>query len=184
MGKIYEAITPELAASISAQHLFFVATAPLGKNGHINTSPKGLDFLRIVGPRRVAHLDLTGSGAETISHLRENGRVVLMFCAFSDPPKIVRLHGKGTVITKSSPSWQEWSDGFPAAAAPRSVIVIDVTRVSDSCGYGVPRMNLVEDRDVLSRWTETKRPEALRAYRIEKNAKSVDGLPALDEDDA
>jgi len=184
MGKIYEAITPDICSWIAEQHVFFVATAPLSANGNINTSPKGLDCLRIITPRRVAYLDLTGSGAETIAHVRENGRIVLMFCAFSGPPKIVRLHGHGTIVTKTSASWAEWSGRFPAMAAPRSVIVVDVTRVSDSCGYGVPRMNFVEDRDVLSRWATTKGVEALSSFRREKNSRSVDGLPALDDRDA
>jgi Pyridoxamine 5'-phosphate oxidase len=180
MGKTYEAISPDLSAWISEQHVFFVATAPLAADGHVNTSPKGLDCLRVIGPRQVAYLDLTGSGAETIAHVRENGRIVLMFCAFSGAPKIVRLHGKGTVITRTSSKWTEWSGTFPRMAAPRSIIVVDVTRISDSCGYGVPRMDFLEDRDVLSRWAETKGPAALPEYRREKNANSIDGLPALD----
>ena len=183
MGKVYESITPELAAWIRAQHVFFVATAPLG-NGHVNTSPKGLDCLQITGPRQAAYLDVTGSGAETIAHLRENGRIVLMFCAFSGPPKIVRLHGNGTVVTKTSSDWEAWCSRFPPMSAPRSVIVIDVTRVSDSCGYGVPTMEFKEDRDVLARWAATKGVQALPAYRLEKNTKSIDGLPALNASDA
>jgi hypothetical protein len=184
MGKTYETITPELAAWIEQQHVFFVATAPLAGDGHVNTSPKGLDCLRITGPMQVAYLDVTGSGAETIAHLRENGRIVLMFCAFSGPPKIVRLHGHGVVVTKASPGWGDWCTKFPAQAAPRSVIVVNVTRVSDSCGYGVPAMDYQQDRDVLARWAATKGADALSAYRANKNAKSIDGLPALDERDA
>ena len=183
MGKIYETITPELASWITKQHVFFVATAPLASGGHINTSPKGLNCLRIVGDTQVAYLDATGSGAETIAHLRENGRIVLMFCAFSGPPKIVRLHGKGIVVTKTSPGWSDWSSKFPPMAAPRSVIVVEVTRVSDSCGYGVPTMRFKEDRDVLARWATAKGAEALPTYRIQKNTTSIDGLPALDERD-
>jgi Pyridoxamine 5'-phosphate oxidase len=184
MGKTYESITPDIAEWIEQQHVFFVATAPLSAAGHVNTSPKGLDCLRITGPRQVAYLDATGSGAETIAHLRENGRIVLMFCAFSGPPKIVRLHGKGTVVTRTSPHWAAWLSRFPAIAAPRSVIVADVTRVSDSCGYGVPTMDFKEERDVLARWAATKGPAALPSYRREKNAQSIDGLPAIDQRDA
>lgn len=183
MGKTYDTITPELSRWISEQHVFFVATAPLAKDGSINTSPKGLDCLRIVGPRQVAYLDVTGSGAETIAHLRENGRIVLLFCAFADPPKIVRLHGRGSVITKTHPAWADWSARFPPQAAPRSIIVVEVTRISDSCGYGVPRMDFVEDRAALSRWAAAKGPEALPGYRREKNTQSIDGLPALDAGD-
>jgi hypothetical protein len=184
MGHLYETITPELAAWISAQHVFFVATAPLSGSGHVNASPKGLDCLRITGPRQAAYLDVTGSGAETIAHLRENGRIVLMACAFAGPPRIVRLHGRGSVVTRTSPDWAAWCDRFPPMAAPRSVIVVDVTRITDSCGYGVPAMEFKADRDVLARWAATQGPEATAAYRAEKNATSVDGLPALDARDA
>jgi hypothetical protein len=128
-------------------------------------------------------LDLTGSGVETIAHVRENGRIVFMFCAFSGPPKIVRLHGTARVVAKSSDDWSAWCGCFPAMAAPRSVIVVDVSRVSDSCGYGVPRMDFVEDRDAMARWAATKGAAALPAYRLEKNTLSIDGLPGLDERD-
>lgn len=184
MGRLYDEITPDLLTWIRQQHVFFVATAPLAADGHVNTSPKGLDCLRIINPRQVAYLDATGSGVETIAHVRENGRIVLMFCAFSGPPKIVRLHGRGNVITRSSPDWLEWCGKFPAVASPRSVIVVDVSRVSDSCGYGVPRMEFKEDRDVMARWAATKGPTGLTAYRLEKNTRSIDGLPALEDVDA
>ncbi len=183
MGKIYETVTPELAAWIERQHLFFVATAPSSPDGHVNTSPKGLDCLLVAGPRQVAYLDVTGSGAETIAHLRENGRIVLMFCAFSGPPKIVRLHGRGTVVTRTSPDWRSWLDRFPNRAARRSVIVVDVNRVSDSCGYGVPKMEFVGERDALERWAEKKGAAALPTYRQEKNRTSIDGLMALEENE-
>ena len=184
MGKVYESISPELANWIQQQHVFFVATAPLSQDGHVNTSPKGLDCLRVFGPHQVAYLDVTGSGSETIAHLRENSRIVLMFCAFSGPPKIVRLHGKGTVITRASPDWDEWTSRFPAQAAPRSVISVTVTRVSESCGFGVPTMDFKQDRDVFDRWVTTKGVDTLPAYRKEKNASSIDGLPSLGESEA
>jgi hypothetical protein len=184
MGKVFEDISPELAAWIAQQHVFFVATAPLSRRGHVNTSPKGLDCLRIVGPRQVAYVDLTGSGAETIAHLRENGRIVLMFCAFAGPPKIVRLHGTGTVVTKTSDEWTRWAERFPPFLSMRSIIVIEVTRVSDSCGFGVPRMDFSSDRDTMTRWAEAKGTAALPVYRRAKNTLSIDGLPALDERDA
>jgi hypothetical protein len=184
MGKVYESITPELANWIQQQHVFFVATAPLSQDGHVNASPKGLDCLRVTAPNQVAYLDVTGSGSETIAHLRENGRIVLMFCAFAGPPKIVRLHGKGVVITPASPDWEERRAKFPAQAAPRSVISITVTRVSDSCGFGVPIMDYKQDREVFDRWVATKGQDALPAYRKEKNSKSIDGLPALGEGEA
>ena len=184
MGKLYEEITPDLTAWIHQQHVFFVATSPLAATGHVNASPKGLDCFRVVNPRQVAYLDVTGSGAETIAHVRENGRIVLMFCAFSGPPKIVRLHGQGTIIARSSPDWSAWCGRFPTIEAPRSVVVVDVLRVSDSCGYGVPRMDFKEDRNAMARWAATKGPAALPAYRLEKNTQSIDGLPALDSGDA
>lgn len=180
MGKLYDEITPGLRAWVEQQHLFFVATAPLAGDGHVNCSPKGLDSLRILGPRHVAYLDLTGSGAETIAHLRENGRIVFMFCAFSGPPKIVRFHGQGEVITPASSGWSELSGLFPSHAAARAIVRARIGRVSDSCGYGVPVMEFVEDRDAMLRWAQTKGHAALPGYRREKNSRSIDDLPALD----
>jgi len=179
MGKIYAEITPELTAWVQQQHLFFVATAPAGNTGHINCSPKGLDTLRIIGPRRVAYLDLTGSGAETIAHLRENGRIVFMFCALSGPPKIVRFHGSGAVITPASPAWAELRPLFPEYPGARVIILADITRVSDSCGYGIPKFDYIEERDTLEQWAEAKGSEGLPLYRKQKNALSIDGLPSL-----
>lgn len=180
MGKIYEEITPELTAWVEQQHVFFVATAPLGSEGHVNCSPKGLDTLRVLGPRRVAYLDLTGSGAETIAHLRENGRIVFMFCALDGPPKIVRFHGRGEVITPASPAWPELRLSFPGYPGARAIILADITRVSDSCGYGVPEFEYIGERDTLERWAENKGAEGLPLYRKQKNARSIDGLPSLD----
>lgn len=180
MGKLYEEITPELVTWIKQQHLFFVATAPLASDGHVNCSPKGLDTLRILGPRRVAYLDLTGSGAETIAHLRENGRIVFMFCALAGLPKIVRFHGNGQVVTPASPAWPELRAVFPEHPGARAIVQADITRVSDSCGYGVPTFEYVEERDTLVRWAETKGAEGLPLYRSQKNVCSIDGLPGLD----
>ena len=180
MGKLYEEIGPEIAAWVRQQHMFFVATAPLADDGHVNCSPKGLDTLRILGPGRVAYLDLTGSGAETIAHLRENGRIVVMFCAFAGPPKIVRFHGRGEVITPASPAWEDLRGQFPSYPGARTIVCADITRVSDSCGYGVPKFEHVEDRDAMQRWAETKGAEGLPLYRRQKNAHSIDGLPGMD----
>jgi hypothetical protein len=184
MGKKLESITEELAAWLSEQHLFFVATAPLAADGLVNLSPKGLDSFRVLSPNQVAYLDLTGSGAETIAHLRENGRIVLMFSAFNGPPKIVRLHGRGTVVTKGHPQWEEWLGLYPLSRGVRSVIVVDVTRVSESCGYAVPKMDFVEDRETLVRWADKKNDEELVNYRLNKNQRSIEGLPALRSDEA
>jgi hypothetical protein len=179
MGKTYEAIAPELAAWIAQQPLFFVGTAPLAGDGHVNVSPKGLDTLRVLGSNRAAWLDLTGSGAETIAHLRENGRIVLMFCAFTGPPKIVRLHGTGRVVTPASADWPGLHARFPAHPGARAIVDVQVTRVSDSCGYGVPTFEQAAQRTALPRWTQNKGPEGLPRYRREKNAFSIDGLPAF-----
>ena len=182
MGKAYEAITPELGDWIARQPVFFVGTAPLAADGHVNISPKGLDTLRILGPRRIAYLDLTGSGAETIAHVRENGRLVLMFCAFSGPPKILRLHGTAKAVTPGSRDWTALRGQFPERLGARAVIDLEVTRVADSCGYGVPSFTGVEPRIALDRWTENKGAEGLRAYRRQHNSQSIDGLPALEAD--
>ena len=183
MGTLYEEITPELVKWIGAQHLFFVATAPLADDGHVNCSPKGLDTLRILGPRRIAYLDLTGSGAETIAHLRENGRVVFMFCALAGLPKIVRFHGKGEVVTPTSPAWPELRAMFPGYPGARTIVQADITRISDSCGYGVPKFEYVEERDTLERWADTKGVEGLPVYRSKNNVRSIDGLPSLDHEE-
>jgi hypothetical protein len=183
MGKTFEEISPQLGEWITQQALFFVGSAPLSEDGHVNISPKGLDTLRVLGPRRVAYLDLTGSGAETIAHLRENGRIVVMFCAFGGPPRIVRLHGRGTVVTPASRQWPALKAHFPDHIGARSIVAIDVTRISDSCGYGVPTFSQPKERAALQRWSENKGPEGLCAYRRQKNARSVDGLPAFGADD-
>lgn len=177
MGKTYAAITPELLSWLTRQPVFFVATAPLSREGHVNCSPKGLDTFRVLTPTTVAYADLTGSGAETAAHLEENGRIVLMFCAFSGPPKIVRLHGHGETIVRSSARWPEVSATFPSHPSTRAIIRVHVTRVSDSCGYGVPNMELLGERDAMQRWVQTKGVTNLPAYRREKNARSIDGLP-------
>jgi len=184
MGQLYESITPALEQWIKTQHLFFVATAPLAQSGHVNCSPKGLDSLRILSPTSVAYLDLTGSGAETLAHLRENRRIVFMFCALNGPPKIVRLHGNGRIVTKRSDEWMNLLSLFPSYAAPRSIIVAEVTRVSDSCGFGVPKYEFQEHRDALERWAATKGQAALPEYRKLKNSLSIDGLPGLDTSDS
>ncbi|MDA1044669.1 MAG: pyridoxamine 5'-phosphate oxidase family protein [Verrucomicrobia bacterium] len=182
MAKLYAEITSEIAAWIGQQHLFFVATAPVGIEGHINCSPKGLDTLRILGPKRVAYLDLTGSGAETIAHLRENGRVVILFCAFAGPPKIVRLHGRGQVLTPASADWPGLRSEFPEYPGARTIILVDVSRISDSCGYSVPKFEYVEERDALQKWAQKNGTDGLAAYRQLENAQSIDGLPALEQE--
>lgn len=181
MGKTYEAITPELANWLKAQPVFFVATAPLAANGLVNCSPKGMDTLRVLGPTEVAYLDLTGSGVETVAHLSENGRIVFMFCAFQGLPKIVRLHGRGEVITPESADWQTLRPLFPDHPGARAIIRASLLRIGDSCGFAVPQMEFVAERDTLTRSIHAKGgEEGLRRYRNEKNAQSLDGLPALE----
>src|ERR1700730_4581371 len=145
MGKVYAEIDANLRSSIEAQHVFFVGTAPLDKSGHVNVSPKGLDSLRVIGPQTVAYLDYVGSGAETIAHLRENGRILIMLCAFQGPPRILRLHGQGEVIEAGEQRFDELLGqcAFVEPATPqarRSIVVAQLDRIADSCGYGVPLM--------------------------------------------
>lgn len=179
MGKTYDDITPELAEWLGEQRMFFVATAPLAGDGLLNCSPKGMDTFRILGPREAAYLDLTGSGVETIAHLRENGRIVLMFCAFAGAPRIVRLYGRGEAVTPESEEFAALREQFPEFAGVRSVVRVRLTRIADSCGYGVPRYHYAGDRDELARFAESKGAEGLAQYRRQKNAHSLDGLLGL-----
>lgn len=177
MAELFDEITERLRAFITAQQMFFVASAPLSADGHVNLSPKGLDSLRILSPRRVAYLDLTGSGNETSAHLRENGRITLMFCAFAGPPRILRLFGRGDVCLPGSATWDELSPLFDEYPGARQIIVVDVTRVQTSCGYGVPLYDFVGQRDTMIRWANAKGVDGLETYRAEKNTRSIDGLP-------
>jgi hypothetical protein len=177
MAKVHPNITPELRAFIEAQPVFFVASAPLAAGGHVNLSPKGLDSFRVLSPERVAYLDLTGSGNETAAHLRENGRVTFMFCAFAGPPRILRLYGTGEVVLPGDARWPELEALFPDYPGVRQVVTARIDRVQTSCGFGVPRMEYAGPRDQLIRWAEAK-GEALPRYRAEKNSRSIDGLPA------
>lgn len=184
MGSVRAQIDDELAAWIGQQHLFFVATAPLSGAGRVNVSPKGMaGTFAILGPLRVAYLDYHGSGVETIAHLREpgNGRICVMFCAFEKRPLIIRLHGRGRVVRPDDAEFAELRARFPKerTTAQRAVIVIDVDRVSDSCGYAVPFLDFVADRDVLDVHQEHKGQAAYDEYPEGKNARSIDGLPAL-----
>jgi hypothetical protein len=182
MGKVLETIDDKLAAWIEAQHLFFVASAPLAEDGHVNVSPKGdLRWFRLLGPREVAYLDFVGSGAETIAHARENGRIVVMFCAFEGPPRIVRLHGRATVLLPGDDGFDELLARFdPPEHALRSLIRVDVERIADSCGYGVPLMRFDGTRSQYDQWVDKKlRDGGLDDYVAEKNAESIDGLPAV-----
>jgi hypothetical protein len=178
MGTVHDEITPELQRFLDAQPMFFVATAPLAGDAHVNVSPKGLDgTFAVLDPRRVAYLDLTGSGIETVAHVRENGRITLMFCAFDGPARIVRLSGRGVVTTCEDVTYGELADRFPALPGARSVVTVELDRISDSCGYGVPRMRLVDQRERMITWADGKGDAGLRDYRVERNHESIDGLP-------
>lgn len=179
MSKQLECIGDELAAWLHRQHVFFVATAPLSAEGHVNCSPKGGDSFRVLGPTRAAYLDFTGSGAETAAHLRENGRIVLMFCAFEGKPNVVRLHGEGEVLMPGSPEFEALASGFPPNPGARALVRVSVARVSTSCGFAVPFMEFGSDRETLDQWSAAQGAEKLAEYRQSKNARSIDGLPAL-----
>ena len=190
MGKVFDGIDEHQRAWIARQALFFVGTAPLSCDGHVNVSPKGpIGTLRVLGPHRVAYLDYTGSGSETIAHLRENGRIVVMLCAFEGPPKIVRLHGAAEVVFPDDPRFEAlleegaFDELTEVEEARRAVIVVDVERISDSCGYGVPLMEYVEARPHFDlskkKLLRTMGPEALRERDLKRNARSIDELPAL-----
>ncbi|MEU4542068.1 pyridoxamine 5'-phosphate oxidase family protein [Nonomuraea dietziae] len=179
MGKIYEKLTDRLREFISAQPVYFVATAP-ESGGHVNVSPKGYaDTFAILDDHTVAYLDLDGSGVETIAHLRENGRITVMFCAFQGPPTIVRLYGTGRVVTQNDPDFAELLTRFGPHPGVRSIIVVGCDRISDSCGYAVPFMAFEEDRGLLDQWAERKDVRQKRAYRAKNNRESIDGLPGL-----
>jgi predicted pyridoxine 5'-phosphate oxidase superfamily flavin-nucleotide-binding protein len=189
MGRIYERIDDHQRDWIARQPLFFVGTAPLGADGHVNVSPKGpIGTLRVLDDHTVAYLDKLGSGAETIAHLRENGRIVVMLCAFDGPPRILRLHGRGEVVVPSDARFDELLEqaGFEQPAVSetrRAVIVVSVDRIADSCGYGVPLMSYEGTRPHLDAWAEKKvrvgGAAAIAEYREDKNAVSIDGLPAV-----
>jgi Pyridoxamine 5'-phosphate oxidase len=215
LGKVYPELDERLTKFIARQPVFFVATAPClspvgggmadcigdgmgGGDGHVNVSPKGYrDTFAVLGPHRVAYLDLTGSGAETIAHVRQNGKITIMFCSFDRSPKILRLYGTGQVGLPGSAQWDEVAGHFARTAVrgpggngsiaganhgphgARAIILVDVERIADSCGYAVPEMELTRERDLLDRSTDKKSPEEIAAYWEAKNSVSIDGLPAL-----
>ena len=189
MARTYDEIDETLREWIARQPMFFVGTAPLAGDGHVNVSPKGPGgTFRVLGPRRVAYLDYVGSGAETIAHLRENGRVVVMFCAFEGPPRIVRLHGRGEVVPPGDPRFGALLEeaAFEEPTLPegrRAVIVVEVSRIGSSCGYGVPLMEYSGPRPHMDASTRKRvrvhGPDAYVHYQAEHNARSIDGLPGV-----
>ena len=177
MGRELERITPELTEFLEAQPLFFVATAPESTNHHVNVSPKGLDSFRVLDDHTVAYLDLHGSGIETVAHVRENGRITLMFCAFDGRPQIIRLQGRGRVILVTDPEVEPYLERLPSTPGARSVIVVDVSRISSSCGFAVPLMEFVGERTQLTDWAVKHGEDGLAEYREKKNTTSISGLP-------
>ena len=179
MGKLFDEIDERNAEWIRGQRVFFVATAPLAGDGHVNLSPKGLESFAILGPREVAYVDFVGSGIETAAHLRENGRIVFMFCAFEGPPRILRLHGRGEVVEPGDPEWDSLARRLPRHPQARAIVRARLTRIADSCGYAVPLHRYEAERTQLPDWAERKGEPGLRAYVEEHGARSLDGLPGL-----
>ena len=183
MSKTFETINDQIREFIAAQKMFFVATAPLSEDGLVNLSPKGLDgTFAILDDRTVAYLDLTGSGIETVAHVKENGRICVMFCAFEGPPKIVRIHGRGEVLAADDAEFAELLTHFPDYTGVRSIVRIHATRISDSCGFAVPVYEYKSQREQLLRWSQHKGEDEIAAYHSEKNATSLDGLPGIRRD--
>jgi hypothetical protein len=182
VGQVFEGIDESLGSFLEAQPVFFVATAPLAHDGLVNCSPKGnRGEFAVLSANQVAYVEQTGSGIETIAHLRENGRIVVMFCAFSGPPRIVRLHGQGRGVERSESEFSDLAVHFSASdgVGVRSIIVVDVARVSDSCGYGVPLMPFDSHRPTMDQWSRRKGPEGVAEYQATRNALSIDGLDGL-----
>jgi hypothetical protein len=179
MGKVHDLIDDKLAEFIERQHVFFVGKAPTGPDGHLNVSPKGLDTFRILGPNTVAYLDLTGSGIETVAHRRQNGRITIMFCAFDGRPLIVRLYGRGRVVQPGDGDWDALTAHFPEYPGVRSVVVVDVERVADSCGFAVPLYVSKGERSQLIDSAHNKGPEGVEAYKARKNKASIAGIAGL-----
>src|SRR5690349_9479845 len=177
MGKFHDSISDQHEKFIEKQHIFFVSTAPLSAQGHINLSPKGLNCFRVLGPNRVAYMDLISSGNETSAHTLENGRITLMFCSFEGNPNILRLYGKGQTVLPGNAGWDDLSSGFTIYPSTRQIIVTEVLKVQTSCGFGVPLYDYVGERDHHFKWAEQKGPAGLEAYQQEKNMSSLDGLP-------
>jgi len=175
--QVFPSMNDKHQAFIKAQQIYFVGSAPLSAEGHVNLSPKGVDSFRILSPNRVAYLDLTGSGNETSAHLRENGRITLMFCAFNGAPMILRLYGRGEVAVRDSARWNELIPLFEDYLGARQIIIAEIDRVQTSCGYGVPFFDYAGPRETIFKWANAKGPDGLETYWAESNARSIDGLP-------
>lgn len=179
MGRIYEALDDRLIEFIRRQKMFFVATAPLSADGRVNLSPKGYDSLAVVDTQSLAWVDLGGSGVETLAHLKENGRITMMFCAFEGAANILRVYGRGEAIPFDDPRFAELIGLFPGFSRARAVVLVKIERAADSCGWGVPFLEFKGERDQLIRWVEARPLDEWKARRFEANAASIDGLPGL-----
>lgn len=177
MGKFHESIKPAHKDFIDKQHIFFVSTAPLSPDGHVNLSPKGLNAFRYLSANKVAYMDLISSGNETSAHTLENGRITIMFCSFDENPLILRLYGTGHAVLPGTDEWETYAPHFTIYPSTRQLIVADINLVQTSCGFGVPRFNYTGERDIHFQWAEKKGEEGLQDYIREKNLVSLDGLP-------
>lgn len=179
MSTVYTELDDKLIAFINKQKMFFVASAPLSADGHVNVSPKGYDSFRIIGPKTVAYLDLGGSGIETVAHARENGRITIMFCAYEGAALILRLYGKARVLQFNEPGFAEELAHFPGFTRARNIIFVDIDRIADSCGWGIPFYEFKGQRDQLKRWMDNRTEEEWQERRFASNAESIDGLKGL-----
>lgn len=177
MGSFYESISQHHQDFIARQHIFFVASAPLNAEGHVNLSPKGMDSFRVLSPNQVAYMDVISSGNETSAHILENGRVTFMFCAFDGAPNILRLYGRGQTILPGQPGWDALAPHFKLVASVRQLIVADIYKVQSSCGYGVPLFEYSGEREQHFKWAQKLGPEGLSEYSLEHNSISLDGMP-------
>ena len=177
MAKFFDALSDDLMEWINQQHVFFVASAPMKADGHVNLSPKGRDCFRVFGPNRVGYLDMTGSGNETSAHLLENGRITFMFCSFEAAPRILRLYGTGRVVLPSDAEWAELSPHFTQFTGTRQIMVADIHKVQTSCGYAVPFMDFVGERHTLEKYWANEGDDGICDYHDTKNQQSMDALP-------
>lgn len=185
MGKVYDRIDDGIREWIDQQQMFFVATAPLSGEGLVNVSPKGLDTFRVLDDHAIAYLDYGGSGIETVAHVRENSRIVVMMCAFTGPPKIYRFHGVGEIVTPSDAGYNDLAAQFDLSfVGVRAIIKVNVTRISDSCGYGVPLYQFEGQREISPKYVSQRGGDYIRDYFVENNAQSLDGLPGITKEEA
>lgn len=185
MGKVFDCIDDGIRDWIGQQQMFFVATAPLSGEGLVNLSPKGLDTFRVLDDHSIAYLDYGGSGIETLAHVRENGRIVVMMCAFRGPPKIYRFHGTGETVMPNDEGYEALAAQFDLSfVGVRAIIKVNVTRISDSCGYGVPLYQFESQREISPKYVQQRGGDHIRNYFAENNSTSLDGLPGITPEEA